>query len=143
MVEVWVITREDTQNVVEVVGLLSGRKSSKFIKQYVEQLYALLYSSPQSHLAMARDTSVAYEAEFDQTNTGAKVDDLLRCGGRRYLVASRAKNVELDETGDVVILKWEDPDQLICDPATALPVERRKRPARQAPVRLPLLSNDG
>jgi hypothetical protein len=92
---------------------------------------------------MARDNSVAHEAEFDQTNTGAKVDDLIRCGGRRYLVARRAKNLELDETGNVVILKWEDPDQLIYDPVTRLPVERRKRPARRAPVRLPLLPNDG
>ena len=134
----WVITHEDTQGTFEVVGILPRRKSAAFVKEYVEMLRALLYSSPRTHLNVAYEGGAAFEAEYQQTNTGARVQNLIHCGDRRYLVARLASDVELDDENGPPVLKWRNPDMPICDESTGMPIGKREGLREQAPVRLPL-----
>src|SRR5260370_1982064 len=114
MTVAWVITREGPQHSTEVIGILSARKSAKDIKASLEWLYALLHSSPSSHLAFARykNPEVPCEAEHGKTNTGVEVRGyVIRCGDNPYLVARHARNIFLIETSEQVsVLKWTNPD---------------------------------
>jgi hypothetical protein len=121
MKSAWVITREGPRHSTEVIGILSSRKSVKDIKAHLEWFYALLHCSPHAHLNCARyrNPEVPYEAEYGTTNTGIPVGSLLRCGDNPYLVARLAKNVSLVDVSEYVsILKWTEPDRLVCDAQT-------------------------
>jgi hypothetical protein len=122
MKSAWVITQEGTRHSTEVIGILSSRKSAKNIKAHLEWFYALLHSTPSEHLNFARyiNPEVPYEAEYGTTNTGIPVDYVVRCGHNPYLVACRAKkNASLiDVSGNASVLKWTNPDRLICDEQT-------------------------
>jgi hypothetical protein len=93
----WVITREGTRHPIQVIGILSARKSSKEIKAYVEWLYALFSYYPSEHLRIAHYTKplALYEAQFFTTNTGILVDSEMMCGDNPFLVACRAKDLVL------------------------------------------------
>jgi hypothetical protein len=141
MKRAWVITQEGTRQSTEVVGILSARKSGKTVKEYVEWLHALLNYAPSEHLNFAkyRNPTNLYEAEFTRTNTGAKVENVMMCGHNPFLVARLAKDIELiDPDGDQPILKWTNPDRLVCDEHTLHIIERIPGVTRQAPVHLPL-----
>ena len=137
----WVITREGTRHPIEVVGILSARKSAKAVREYVEWLYALLYYYPQEHCDLAKYTkpSNPYPAQSYTTNTGIPVDAGMLCGHNPFLDARRAKDISLIEVGpDHFFLKWTNPDSLICDPKTLHIVEKRAGRVCEAPIRLPL-----
>jgi hypothetical protein len=141
MKSAWVITQEGTRHPTEVIGILSSRKSAKEIKGYLEWLYALLHSSPNAHLTLARYThpEMPHEAEYEQTNTGIRVDSLMRCGHNPYLVACRARNVSLiDVSESASVLKWTNPDTLICDKQTPPNIEKIPGAKCEAPIHLPL-----
>jgi hypothetical protein len=141
MTTAWIITREGTRHVPEVVAIVSARKSAKQIKSYIEFLYLLLECSAERNLEAARYTNaeISYEAQFDTTNTNVPVSDLLRCGRNPFLVARRAKNVSLiDGKDSVQILKWKNPQRLDCDPNTGHIVKKHEGVACQAVVNLPL-----
>lgn len=144
MVSAWVITQEGTRHAAEVIGISSARKPDQKVKEYIEWLYALLHCYPEQHLAFARylNPIIPYEAEYDRTNTGIPVSSLLRCGGNPYLVACLAKNVAMVVGEDVSVLKWTNPDRLICDPKWPHQIVEKISGAKcQAPIRLPLLAH--
>jgi hypothetical protein len=67
------------------------------------------------------------------------VGSLVRCGDNPYLVARLAKNVSLvDVSENVSVLKWTEPDRLICDAQTPPNVEKMPGAICEAPIRLPL-----
>jgi hypothetical protein len=141
MKRAWIITQEGTRQAVEVIGILSARKSAKTIKDYVEWLYALLNYSPTEHIDFSnyQKPSVPYKAEFWRTNTGIPMDSLMLCGHNPYLVARLAKNVALiDADGKQPVLKWTQPDRLVFDKDTRQIVEKIPGLTLQAPVHLPL-----
>jgi hypothetical protein len=141
MKSAWVITQEGPRHSTEVIGILSSRKSAKDIKAHLEWFYALLHSSPHAHLNFARykNPEVPCEAEYGTTNTGIPVGSLMRCGDNPYLVARLAKNVSLvDVSENVSVLKWTEPDRLICDAQTPPNVEKMPGAICEAPIRLPL-----
>lgn len=146
MKSAWVITQEGTRHSTEVIGILSSRKSAKDIKANLEWFYALLHSSPSAHLNFARykNPEVPYEAEYGTTNTGIPMDSLVTCGHNPYLVARRAKNVFLiDVSENASVLKWTNPDRLICDEQTPPNiVEKIPGAICEAPIHLPLRIRD-
>jgi hypothetical protein len=140
MKSAWIITREGTRHSVEVLGILSARKSAKKVKEYLEWLYALLHCPASTHFEDAKynKTSISHEAEFDRTNTGVPVSTLIRCGDNPYLVARLAKDVSLIvRDGEASIVKWTNPDRLICDQTPRI-VEKIAGQTCQFTVRLPL-----
>jgi hypothetical protein len=140
MKRAWVITQEGTRQSVEVVGVLSARKSGKTVKEYVEWLYALLNYGPIEHLDLAkyRDPTNPYEAEFTRTNTGVPVESLMFCGHNPFLVARLGKNLELIDADGSSVLIWTNPDRLVCDERTLHVKEKVPGAICQAPVHLPL-----
>jgi hypothetical protein len=141
MKRAWIITQEGPRTPTEVIGILSARKSSKIIKDYVEWLYALLHYSADDHLNMARYSSPTnpYEAKLWVTNTGVPVQTLMFCGHNPYLIARLASNVSIVNTSqDIFSLKWTEPDRLICDPQKLYVVDRIPGETVQFPVNLPL-----
>lgn len=137
----WVITQEGTQHETEVVGILSARKSAKLAKQHVEWLYALLHYGPADHMRLAHYNSPQnpYRAEFLTTNTGVPVDNTIMCGHNPWLVARLAKNVTLiDADGDQPLLRWTNPDRIVCDRDRIGIFERVPGQTEEAPARLPL-----
>jgi hypothetical protein len=141
MKSAWVITQEGTRSPREVGGILSARKSSKTIKDYLEWLYALLHYGPSEHLACARYTNPQnpYKAELHKTNTNVPVQDAMHCGDNPYLEACLAKDVNLiDADGEQPVLQWTHPGMPICDKTTGHVIDRIPGQTYRAPVRLPL-----
>ncbi len=141
MKRAWIITQEGTRQSREVIGILSARKSAKTIKAYLEWLYALLNYSASGHIDFSnyRKPAVTYKAEFWTTNTGVPMETLMLCGHNPHLVARLAKDVTLIEAdGEQPVLKWTQPDRLICDKDTRQIVEKIPGLPLQAPVHLPL-----
>jgi hypothetical protein len=140
----WVITLEGPQQPVEVIGVLSARKSGRKIKAYIEWLYALLSYMPSEHLGIAHYTKplVLYEASFSTTNTGVPVNYEMMCGHDPFLVACLASDLNLmGEEEDKQVLRWTGPDRLVYDLQTPhVVVERIPGKEREAPIRLPLRS---
>lgn len=142
MKRAWVITQEGTSQSVEVVGLLSARKHSKLVKGYLEWLYALLHYSPSDHFEMIdyKRPTIPYEAEYQTTNTGVKVADTMTCGANPFLVARLAKDVDIINRGsETPILKWTDPNRIVCDERSGRFLESLPGGTYQATVRLPLV----
>lgn len=142
MKSAWVITQEGIRhNTIEVVGVLSARKSGRAVKEYVEWLYALLHYVPQEHLQFAGYTkpTLIYEAEFWTTNTGVPTDRRMHCGHDPYLVARRANNISLLDPDDgAPFLKWTEPNLPICDPTSGEIVATKAGKTMRARVHLPL-----
>jgi hypothetical protein len=141
MKSAWVITQEGTRHATEVIGILSARKGADTAKEYVEWLYALLHYGPTEHLGLAkyRKPFNPYEAQFITTNTGVPVCNTIMCGHNPFLVARLAKNLSLiDEDGDQPMLKWTNPDRLVCDRDTRRIIEKVPGGTYQAPIHLPL-----
>jgi hypothetical protein len=137
----WVITQEGTEHDPEVIGILSARKSGAVVKQYVEWLYALLHHGPEDHMQLAHYNSPQnpYEAKFATSNTGVPVESTIMCGHNPWLVAGLAKNVTLvDADGDQPLLRWTNPDRIVCDRDINRVVERVPGETDEAPVRPPL-----
>lgn len=123
------------------MGILSARKGASTVKDYVEWLYALLHTGSQGHFESAnyRKVPYPYEATFDTTNTGVRVDSAIFCGHNPYLVACKATNVELiDPEGDEPSLRWVTPSRLICDPESLRVADKIPGVVRQAPIHLPI-----
>jgi hypothetical protein len=141
MKHAWIITQEGTRQFREVIAVLSARKSGKTVKEYVEWLHALLNYGLGEHLGMAKyhNPTNPYEAEFTRTNTGVPVENLMFCGHNPYLVARLAKDIQVvDPEGDEPILKWTDPDRLVCDEQTLHVKGKIPGASCQAPVHMPL-----
>src|ERR1019366_6053138 len=138
MKSAWVITQEGPWQSAEVVGIISARKSASTIKEYIEWLYALLHYEPDRHLDLAKYKKQPnpYDAQYHTTNTGIPVGTTIRCGDNPFLVARLAKNVALtDSDGEEPVLKWTEPDRLVCDEHTpGLIVEKIPGVACPAPV---------
>jgi hypothetical protein len=138
----WVITREGTRHVTEVLGIRSARESETKIKGYIEWLYALLHCGPIAHLEMARYNypENSCRAENDRTNTGVPVSSTIRCGHNPYLVATLAKKVALlDGDGEQPFLTWTLPDRIVCDEHEPHVIAKKVPGLRcQAPLHLPL-----
>jgi hypothetical protein len=106
-------------------------------------LYALLNYAPAEHLRMAKYSRpyVPYEAQFRTTNTGVPHDVGMICGHNPYIEARLARDLRLIETDGSAVLRWKEPDRLICNPRT-LHIERKDEGAvLEAPVRLPLANH--
>jgi hypothetical protein len=133
----WIITQEGTRTPVEVIGILSARKSAKIVKEYVEWLYALLQYSAGEHLNMARysNPTIPYKVQFDRSN-GVRVESRMTCGHNPWIEARFASNVSLIDTSlEGYYLEWTEPDKIIFDP------NLHKIPGETVrfPVHLPLL----
>jgi hypothetical protein len=109
--------------------------------------FALLHYHPGDHLDLAKynNPAVLYEAESGPTNTGVRVDYVIRCGDNPYLVACLAKNISLIETCEKVsVLKWTHQDIRIWDRQTPPNlIERIPGATSQAPIHLPLRIGSG
>jgi hypothetical protein len=140
MKRAWVITQEGTRHAQEVIGILSARKSGRTVKEYVEWLHALLNYYPNDHLNLAKynNPTTLDAAEFTRTNTGVPVENVIFCGHNPHLVARLAKDIELvDADGERPLLKWTNPNRLICDARTLQITEKVPGAVCEAPVNLP------
>jgi hypothetical protein len=111
----WVITRgEHPDRRVEVIGIVSARKSAQRIKEYLEWLYALLHYNPCEHLAFSRynNPTVFYKAQVGR--------DMVWCDD---MIAELGRKISLIEScGNQPFLQWTIRNDVI----------------RKAPVHLPL-----
>lgn len=140
MKSAWVITREGLSHEMEVISILSSRKSADRIKEMVEWLYALLYYSPHEHIAMGRysDPLNPYPAVYWTTNTGTPVLSKMVCGHDPILVARLAKEVEFLGGEENSSLRWTEPDRLQCDCMTGRITDRIPGHRTEASIHLPL-----
>jgi hypothetical protein len=141
MKRAWIVTLEGTTHREEVIAILSGRKGGRTVKEYVEWLFALLNCGPAEHFFLANRGSSAnpFQATFSTTNTGASVENMMFCGHNPFLVARLARDIQMiDPSSEEPILKWTDPDRLICDKESLHIKEKIPGKRCEAPVRLPL-----
>jgi hypothetical protein len=109
----WIITQEGTRHKTEVIGILSARNSPDKIKAYIEFIYALFHCNAEEHMSAARYNKPwnPYEAEYNRTNTGVRVQSTIFCGHNPYLVARLARGISLQQE-EPPRLQWTEPDRI-------------------------------
>jgi len=115
----WVVTIGGTKGPTEVVALISARRSDKHVKERIEWLNALLHGGPSTHFYAAKYNNPEgfSEAQYNRTNTGVRVSDMLYCGYNPFIIAQLATDVQLVEVeGHASVLRWTSPRKIRCDP---------------------------
>ena len=91
------------------ITVLNYRRSSEYVRKFVEQLYAIYYYSDQEILALARNKeNNPYPAEFNAIK-GVTWAEQITCGHNPFIFARLVDDLkfETDQEGNEV-LKWDE-----------------------------------
>jgi hypothetical protein len=105
----WLVTKEDSHGMQEVVAILSYRKSSETVADFVEQLHiATMYTEAEKLVYAKCPKDNPYRAEYDRVN-GIQWGGRMTCGHNRFLVARVAGNLTVvqEESGEAHLV-WEE-----------------------------------
>lgn len=107
----WLITL-DENGVSEIITIMKVQRSARFVLKYVEQYYISRFYSIQEKLAYSiHSKNNPYRAVFEEVN-GRQYIGRIRCGENPAIYARHVKNLWIDTSSGVDILKWDEEDIL-------------------------------
>lgn len=118
----WLVTLEQDGS-TEIISVLKAQRSFGFVRKYIEQYYiSRFYSIHEKLLYSAQAKSNPYPSRFEEVNGNPYLGRII-CGEDPIVYARLVKNLWIDNSSGIDVLKWEEQDipQRVLDGLSSLP----------------------